>query len=62
MKKKEIIGENYWGRWEKTRTACRGIVIRKGRILLSFETETGRRKAGRGGLDEIEYRFDRLLS
>ena len=25
MRIKEIIGENYWGHWEKTRTACRGM-------------------------------------
>ena len=27
MKTIEIVGENYCGNWDKTRTACRGIVI-----------------------------------
>ena len=30
MRIKEIIGENYWGHWEKTRTACRGIIVQDG--------------------------------
>ena len=37
----ENFGENYFGYWEKTRTACRGIVIKDNKILLSFETVTG---------------------
>lgn len=40
LKTKEIIGENYWGHWVHTRTACRGIIIQDGRILLSYETKT----------------------
>ena len=27
MKTIEIVGENYCGNWDKTRTVCRGIVI-----------------------------------
>ncbi|MFR5618997.1 MAG: hypothetical protein ACLTJ5_09215 [Clostridium sp.] len=27
MKTIDIVGENYCGNWDKTRTACRGIVI-----------------------------------
>lgn len=27
MKTIDIVGENYYGKWEKTRTACRGIII-----------------------------------
>ena len=38
MKRLEIIGENYFGAWEYTRTACRGVVPRGGGILLSYET------------------------
>ena len=40
MKTIEIVGENYFGNWNKTRTACRGIVIDGKRILLSYETKT----------------------
>ena len=58
MKKKEIIGENYRGRWEKTRTACRGIVTRKGRILLSFETKTGQWMLPGGGMENGEDERD----
>lgn len=35
----EIIGENYFGSYERTRSACRGIVIKNGKILLSYETK-----------------------
>ena len=36
MKTIEIKGQNYSGRWTRERTACRGIVIEDGRILLSY--------------------------
>ena len=32
MKKIEIIGESYGGKWVRSRTACRGIVLRDGKI------------------------------
>ncbi|MCR4622434.1 MAG: NUDIX hydrolase [Clostridiales bacterium] len=35
----EIIGENYFGRWDKTRVACRGIVINDGQILMSYASK-----------------------
>ena len=28
MKVIDIVGENYFGRWVKTRTACRGMDLR----------------------------------
>ncbi len=28
MKTLEIFGDNYFGKWDKTRTACRGLVIK----------------------------------
>ena len=40
MKTIEIVGENYCGNWDKTRTACRGIVIDGDRILLSYAAKT----------------------
>lgn len=40
MKIIEIVGDNYFGKWDKTNIACRGIIIRDSRILLSYETLT----------------------
>lgn len=59
MKIIDIVGDNYLGKWNKTRTACRGIVIENSEILLSYESVTGqwmipggriRRKRKRNGL------------
>ena len=33
MKTIDIVGENYCGNWDKTRTACRGIVIYNGSVV-----------------------------
>ena len=49
-----IVGSNYCGQWNKTRTACRGIVIRGNRLLLSFETVTGQWMLPGGGLEAGE--------
>ena len=54
MKKKDIIGENYCGHWEHTRTACRGIIIQDGQILLSYETKTDQWMLPGGGLEDDE--------
>ena len=27
MKVIDIVGDNYFGKWDKSRTACRGIII-----------------------------------
>ena len=54
MKRIEIVGENYFGAWTHTRTACRGIVLRAGRILLSHETRTGQYMIPGGGLEARE--------
>jgi len=58
MKAIEIIGENYFGKWDRSRTACRGIVIEKGKILLSFETATGQWMIPGGGLENDESERD----
>ena len=50
----DIIGENYFGDWDKTRTACRGIVIDGERILLSYETQTNQYMIPGGGLEKFE--------
>ncbi len=54
MKTIDIIGGNYFGYYDKTRTACRGIVIRDGKILLSHETRIDRWMIPGGGLEEGE--------
>ena len=54
MKIKEIIGDNYFGNWANTRTACRAIIIREGEILLSYETKTDQWMLPGGGLEPGE--------
>ena len=54
MKIIEIVGDNYGGTWEKTRIACRGIVIREGKLLLSYEAGTGFWMIPGGGLEAGE--------
>lgn len=54
MKKIEIVGENYSGHWKKSRTACRGIVIEEGRILLSCATADDLWMIPGGGLENNE--------
>ena len=49
-----IVGDNYFGQWDKTRTACRGIVLRDHRILMSYETVTGQWMLPGGGLEAGE--------
>ncbi len=50
----EIVGDNYSGSWNKTRTACRGIVIMDGKLLLSYETATGQWMLPGGGIEDDE--------
>ena len=50
----EIIGSNYVGPYEITRRACRGAVIKDGKILLSCETKTDVWMLPGGGLEEGE--------
>lgn len=54
MKKIEIIGKNYFGRWEKTRTACRGIIVDESKMLLSYETKTDQWMIPGGGKEGNE--------
>ena len=54
MKVLEIIGDNCFGHWKYTRTACRGIIIQEGRILLSYETLTGQYMLPGGGIEGTE--------
>ncbi len=54
MKTIEITGENYSGNWDKSRTACRGIVMNGTLILLSYETQTGLYMIPGGGMEDGE--------
>lgn len=54
MKQIYIVGENYFGSWDKTRTACRGIILDESRILLSYETKTGQWMIPGGGQEGNE--------
>lgn len=54
MKFKEIIGENYLQKINKTRIGCRGIVIKDNKLLLSYETKTGIYMLPGGGLENGE--------
>ena len=50
----DIVGDNYFGKWDKTRTACRGIIIRDNQLLLSYEMVTGQWMLPGGGLEAGE--------
>ena len=52
MKTLEIFGDNYFGKWDKTRTACRGLVIKDDEILISYETKTKQYMIPGGGLED----------
>ena len=54
MKIIDIVGENYLGSWDKTRTACRGIVIDGEHMLLSYETKTNQWMIPGGGVEDNE--------
>lgn len=54
MKTTEIRGDNYSGEYTKTRTACRGIVIENGSILLSYMAVTDCWMIPGGGLEANE--------
>ena len=54
MKILEIVGDNYFGNWTKSRTGCRAVIIRDGKILMSYETKTDQWMLPGGGLEEDE--------
>ncbi len=54
MKTIEIVGQNYFGRWTHERTACRGVVIEDGRILLSYAVRDDLWMIPGGGLEADE--------
>lgn len=54
MKVIEIVGKNYFGRWTHERTACRGVVIEDGRVLLSYAAREDLWMIPGGGLEAGE--------
>lgn len=54
MKRIEIVGQNYFGSWNKTRTACRAIIIQNDKILLSYESKTDQWMLPGGGAEDNE--------
>lgn len=54
MKKITINGDNYIGHWNQCRTACRGLVIQDGKLLLSFLQAMDVYMIPGGGMDEGE--------
>lgn len=49
-----IEGLNYFGRWDRTRRAARGILTDQGKILLSYETKTDTWMIPGGGMENGE--------
>ena len=54
MKILEIVGDNYFGNWTKSRTGCRAVIIKDGKILMSYETKNDQWMIPGGGLEENE--------
>ena len=54
MKTIEIVGKNYFGRWTHERTACRGVIIEDGRVLLSYAVRDDLWMIPGGGLEAGE--------
>jgi ADP-ribose pyrophosphatase YjhB (NUDIX family) len=54
MKRIEIVGDNYSGNWTNSRTACRAIIVKDGKMLLSYGTKTDQWMIPGGGLEKGE--------
>ena len=54
MKTIEIVGKNYFGHWTHERTACRGVIIEDGRVLLSYAVRDDLWMIPGGGLEAGE--------
>lgn len=51
MKAIEIIGDNYFGAYSKTRVGCRAIIMQDGEMILSYGTKTDEWMIPGGGLE-----------
>ena len=54
MRTIEIVGKNYFGHWTHERTACRGVVVEDGRVLLSYAVRDDLWMIPGGGLEAGE--------
>lgn len=54
MKTIDIYGENHFEQYTKVREACRGVVIKNGKILLTYEVNTDQWFIPGGGLEADE--------
>ena len=54
MRTIEIVGKNYFGHWTHERTACRGVVMEEGRVLLSYAVRDDLWMIPGGGLEAGE--------
>ena len=56
MKTIDIYGENRFAQHTRIRESCRGIIIREGKILLTYEVNTDQWFIPGGGLEKGETR------
>lgn len=54
MKKIEIKGKNYFGKYDHVRAACRAVILDADRILLSYETKNDIWMIPGGGIEAGE--------
>lgn len=54
MKKIQLINDDYLGYVKKLRHACRGVVVKDGKVLLSYETKYNKYMIPGGGVEEGE--------
>ena len=54
MEKLQLINDDYLGYVNKLRHACRGIVVKDGKVLLSYETKYNKYMIPGGGVEEGE--------
>lgn len=54
MKKMQLINDDFTGRIEHIRDACRGLLVNDGKILLTYEINNDRYMIPGGGVEEGE--------
>ena len=54
MKNLQLINDDYLGYVKRLRHACRGIVVKDGKVLLSYETKYNKYMIPGGGVEEGE--------
>ena len=54
MKTRSIFRKNYLGHYDNIRTACRAVVLRGGKLLMSYDAEKDRWMIPGGGIEEGE--------